>query len=114
VSLAVTGVGAELRELGERIPDIRNVSVGGQQERLAARMAVKDLVLSLRRIDMAVADGRPDAAMAEYRTFALLATFDVPVALKKAEPWSLFDAKTQQAYYDSLKRVFQTANRPSQ
>jgi Di-haem cytochrome c peroxidase len=113
VSLAVTGVGAELREFSERIPDIRNVSVGGQQERLAARVAVKDLVLTLRRIDMAVADGRLDEAMAEYRTFALMATFDVPVALKMAEPWSLFDAKTQEAHYDSLKRVLQTANRQS-
>ena len=62
---------------------------------------------------MAVADGRLDEAMAEYRTFALMATFDVPVALKMAEPWSLFDAKTQEAHYDLLKRVLQTANRQS-
>jgi hypothetical protein len=75
--------------LTERIPDTRNTTVkNGQQERLEARMVLKDLVLSLRRFDIAVADGHLDDAMEEYRTFAQLATFDVPVALKKAEPWS--------------------------
>ncbi len=83
VSLAVTGVGAELRELTEHVPDIRYASVGGQEERLAARTAVKDLVLSLRRIDLAVAAGHLDEAMAEYENFSMLATFDVPVALKR-------------------------------
>ncbi len=51
MSLAVTGVGAELRELTERIPDIRNTSIGGKDQRLAARAILKDLVLTLRRID---------------------------------------------------------------
>jgi cytochrome c peroxidase len=91
VSLVVTGVGAELREIAERIPDRRNVAVaGGEDERRAARMAVKDLVLSLRRIELAVAAGRSEEALAEYTRFAQLATFDVPLALKKAEPWTLF------------------------
>jgi hypothetical protein len=112
VSLAVTGVGAELRELTERIPDTRDSTAdGGQQERLAARMAVKDLVLSLRRIDMAVADGRLDEAMGEYRTFAQLATFDVPVALKKAEPWSLFNVGVHDAHYDALGRTLRSASK---
>lgn len=114
VSLAVTGVGAELRELSEHVPDIRNASIGGQQERLAARMAVKDLVLSLRRIDLAVADGKLDDAMTEYRNFATLATFDVPVALKRAEPWSLFNAGIHDEHYTALGHVLQSLNKQSQ
>ncbi|MCA1454584.1 hypothetical protein I6F35_15325 [Bradyrhizobium sp. BRP22] len=114
VSLAVTGVGAELRELTEHIPDIRYASVGGQEERLAARTVVKDLVLSLRRIDLAVAAGYLDEAMAEYDKFSMLATFDVPVALKKAEPWSLFNANVHQSHYAALGRMLQTTVRQSQ
>ena len=115
VSLAVAGVGAELRELTERIPDTRNTTVkGGEKERIAARMAVKELVLSLRRIEMAVADGHSDEATAEYRTFGQLATFDVPVTLKKAEPWSLFNAEIQGAHYSALGRVLHSASRQAQ
>lgn len=66
VSLAVSGVGAELRELAEHVPDRRNAAVaGGEEERRAARAAVKDLVLSLRRIELAVAGGRAEEALAE-------------------------------------------------
>jgi hypothetical protein len=115
VSLAVAGTGAELRELTERIPDTRDTTIkGGEQERLAARMAVKELVLSLRRIEMAVADGHPDEAIAEYRTFGQLATFDVPVTLKKAEPWSLFNAGIQGAHYGALGRILHAASRQVQ
>ena len=114
VSLAVTGVGAELRELTEHVPDIRYASVGGQEERLAARTAVKDLVLSLRRIDLAVAAGHLDEAMAEYETFSMLSTFDVPVALKKAEPWSLFNANIHQSHYAALGRMLQSTAKQSQ
>ncbi|MFK4513469.1 cytochrome c peroxidase [Bradyrhizobium japonicum] len=114
VSLAVTGVGAELRELTEHIPDIRNASVGGNDERLAARAILKDLVLTLRRIDIDVSAGRIDDAMAEYRSFALLVNFDVPVGLKKAEPWSLFNSNVHQSYYAALGRLLPAAGQQPQ
>ncbi|NLS75398.1 hypothetical protein E3H11_42670, partial [Bradyrhizobium brasilense] len=114
VSLAVTGVGAELRELTERIPDIRNTSIGGKDERLAARAILKDLVLTLRRIDLDVAAGRIDDAMAEYRNFAQLVHFDVPVALKKAEPWSLFNSNVHQSHYTALGRILPVTSQQSQ
>jgi cytochrome c peroxidase len=115
VSLAVAGVGAELRELTERIPDTRDTTArGGEQERLAARAAVKELVLSLRRIEMKVADGHLDEAATDYRTFALAATFDVPVILKKAEPWSLFNADVQRAHYSALGNILQSAGKQTQ
>jgi Di-haem cytochrome c peroxidase len=114
VSLAVTGVGAELREIAERIPDQKNTAVsGGLQERREARMAVKNLVLSLRQIDIAVSEARLDDALAEYRSFSQLATFGVPVALKKAEPWSLFNAGVHGAHYRALGQMLQaTSNNP--
>lgn len=114
VSLAVTGVGAELRELTEHIPDIRNASVGGKDERLAARAILKDLVLTLRRIDIGVSAGRIDDAMAEYRSFALLVNFDVPVALKNAEPWSLFNSNVHQSHYAALGRLLPAAGQQPQ
>jgi mono/diheme cytochrome c family protein len=115
VSLVVTGVGAELRELAERIPDNRDTTVkGGEQERLAARVAVKELVLTLRRIEMAVADGRLDEAMGEYRTFGQLATFDVPVTLKRAEPWSLFNAGVHSAHYSALGQTLRSVSKQTQ
>ncbi|MHC2467636.1 cytochrome c peroxidase [Bradyrhizobium embrapense] len=114
VSLAVTGVGAELRELTEHIPDIRTTSIGGKNERLAARAILKDLVLTLRRIDLEVGAGRIEEAMAEYRKFAQLVNFDVPVALKKAEPWSLFNSNVHQSHYTALGRMLPVTSRQSQ
>lgn len=43
--MLLAGVGAAPRELTEHIPDIRNISIGGKDERLAARAILKDLVL---------------------------------------------------------------------
>lgn len=114
VSLAVTGVGAELRELTEHIPDIRNTAIGGKDERLAARAILKDLVLTLRRVDLEVAAGHIDEAMTEYRKFAQLVNFDVPVALKKAEPWSLFNGNVHQAHYTALGRMLPVTSGQSQ
>jgi cytochrome c peroxidase len=103
VSLVVTGVGAELRELAEHIPDRKSpVVTDGAAERRAARAAVKDLVLRLRRIELAVTGGRSEEAMAEYAGFARLATFDVLAALKKAEPWTLFNPGIHDAHYRAL------------
>ena len=110
VSMVVTGVGAELRELAEHIPDRRNTAVtGGEEERRAARAAVKDLVLRLRRIELAVAGGRSDEAVTEYASFAQLATFDVPQTLKTAEPWTLFDPGVHDAHYRALGQMLQSA-----
>jgi hypothetical protein len=60
-----------------------------QNNGLRDNLIDRDPVLSLRRIDIAVAAVCIDKATAEYRNFAGLASFDVPVALKKTEPWSL-------------------------
>src|SRR5262249_10190837 len=75
------------------------------------RAAVKDLVLTLRRIELAVAGGRSEEAVAEYASFARLATFDVPQALKRAEPGTLFNPSVHDAYYRALGAMLQSADK---
>ena len=114
VSLVVTTVGTELRELAERFPDHRNNAVtGGQQERRAARMALKELVLTFRQIELAVSAGRFDEAIAEFQKINEQTSIEVPALLKKAEPWSLFNTDVHDAHYGALEQMLQSAGKSS-
>ncbi|HEY6578712.1 MAG TPA: cytochrome c peroxidase, partial [Rhizomicrobium sp.] len=85
VALAVDTLGGELRELTERYPDRKDTSVaGGEQERANARAALKDVVLLLRRIDMAVEEGRAADAAADYRNYRDLMAAAIPSLLASA------------------------------
>ena len=109
VALAVDTIGQELRELTERYPDRKNTSVsGGEVERSRARMALKEVVLTLRRIDMAVAEGRINDASADYKTYRYLMAAAVPVLLASAEPWSLFNPAVHDQHYGALRQVMQS------
>jgi cytochrome c peroxidase len=109
VALAVDTIGNELRELTERYPDRKNTSVsGGEQERVLARNALKELVVILRRIDMAVAEGRTTEASAEYRNYRYLMAAAVPALLAGAEPWSLFNPAVHDSHYAALRQVMQS------
>jgi cytochrome c peroxidase len=109
IALAVDTIGGELRELTERYPDRKNTSVsGGQQERGMARLALKDMVLALRRIDMAATEGRLEDAAAEYKNYRALMAAAVPALLAVAEPWSLFNAAVHDAHYAALRQILQT------
>jgi hypothetical protein len=109
IALAVDTIGNELRELTERYPDRKNTSVsGGQQERVLARVGLKELVLMLRRIDMAAAESRLADAAAEYKNYRNLMTAAVPALLAGAEPWSLFNPAVHDAHYAALRQVLQT------
>ena len=109
IALAVDTIGNELRELTERYPDRKNTSVsGGQQERILARAGLKELVLMLRRIDMAAAEGRSSDAAAEYKNYRYLMAAAVPALLASAEPWSLFNPAVHDAHYAALRQVLQT------
>jgi Di-haem cytochrome c peroxidase len=109
VALAVDTIGSELRELTERYPDRKNTSVsGGQRERALARVGLKELVLMLRRIDMASTEGRFSDAAAEYKNYRNLMTAAVPALLARAEPWSLFNPAVHDAHYAALRQVLQT------
>jgi len=112
ISLAVDTIGLELRELTEDYPDRRDTSVsGGVQERALARSALQELVLGLRRIDMAAAAGHFDVAAVEYGDFRKLMASAVPIVLTKALPWSLFNPVIHDAHYGALQKMLQAANR---
>jgi cytochrome c peroxidase len=109
IALAVDTIGGELRELTERYPDRKNTSVtGGQQQRGLARVALKELVLTLRRIDVAAADGHFSDAAAEYRNYRYLMVAAVPSLLANAAPWSLFNPVVHDAHYAALRKILQT------
>jgi hypothetical protein len=109
VALAVDTIGNELRELTEQFPDRKDTSVsGGEQERSRARTALKEVVLTLRRIDMAVAEGRLNDAANDYRTYRSLMAAAVPALLAGAEPWSLFNPAVHDQHYGALRQVMQS------
>ncbi len=109
VTLAIDTIGSELRELTERYPDRKNTSVtGGQRERELARVALKELVLTLRRIDIAAAEGRFSDAAAEYKNYRYLMVAAVPALLAGAEPWSLFNPTVHDAHYAALRQILQS------
>jgi cytochrome c peroxidase len=113
VSLAVDTIGAELRELTERYPDRKNTSIlGGERQRLSARAALKEIVLLLRRIDIAVGEGRTGDAAADYRNYRYLMFAAVPSLLAGAEPWSLFNPAVHDRHYGALRQVLQSRRTP--
>ena len=105
IALTVDSVGGEWREVAENFPGRTNTSVkGGLHERLRARAAVRDLVLSLRRIAMAVeADDFSQAAQiyAEYKRDVVATS----AQLKLAERWSLFNPAVHQAHFAALQQL---------
>ena len=114
VALAVDTIGGELREMTERYPDRKDTSVpGGERERASARAALKEVVLLLRRIDMAVGEGRTADAAADYRNYRFLMAAAIPSLLANAERWSLFNVAVHDRHYEALRQVMQSRH-PSQ
>jgi hypothetical protein len=112
ITLVTDTVGSELRELTEKIPAPKDTNVsGGSEHRRIARAALKDLVLCLRRVDLASAAGRFDEAANEYVRFRKQIAA-VPVPLQNAEPWSLFDPTVHDAHYTALRQMYELANAP--
>jgi cytochrome c peroxidase len=106
VALAVDTIGNELRELTEYYPDRKDTSIsGGENERALTRRALKDQVLTLRRIDMAAADGRFADAAADYKSYRNLMVAAVPTLMYNAEQWSLFTKKVHDAHYAALRQT---------
>ena len=112
IALAVHTISGELRELVEQFPGVKDTTVeGGVGERLAARDALKNLVLMIRLIGVDAAEGRYDEAAAEYQDYRKLTFAAVPIALKKAQPWSLFNPQVHKAHFDELRKVLQSAKK---
>jgi cytochrome c peroxidase len=109
VALAVDTIGGELRELTEQYPDRKDTSVsGGEPQRSSARAALKEVVLLLRRIDIAVGEGRTADAATDYRNYRYLMAAAVPSLLASAEPWSLFNSIVHDQHYGALRQVMQS------
>ena len=105
VSLAVETIGGELRELTEQYPDRKDTSLsGGERQRALARRVLKEMVLSLRRIDLAMADGRASDAASENKTYRTLRAA-IPPVLTQASPWSLFNKSVHESHYAALRQV---------
>jgi hypothetical protein len=105
ISLAVDTVGTELRELQEQFPERKDRTVsGGIEERRVARAHITDMVLSLRRIENAAAQGKFEEARAEYGAYRQLAAEAEP-KLAAAEPWSLFNPPVREAHFAALRQL---------
>ncbi len=112
ITLAVHTISGELRELVEQFPGVKDTAAdGGVAERLAARQALKNLVLLIRLIGVDAAAGRYDEAAAEYRNYRKLAAAEVPIIVKKAQPWSLFNPAVHKAHFDELRKLLRSAQK---
>jgi cytochrome c peroxidase len=110
IALAVDTIGGELRELTERFPDRRDNTVsGGEKQRNLARMALKEVVLMLRRIGLDAASGKYDDAAGEYSNYNRLMTAAIPSVINSAERWSLFNPAVHDAHYAALRRYLQSS-----
>jgi hypothetical protein len=109
IALVADTVGGELRELTEKFPAPKDTTVaGGREQRSAARAALKDVVLCLRRLSLAADGGHFEEVTGEYVAFRqLIAAAAVP--LQNAEPWSLFDQGVHDAHYGALRQMNELA-----
>jgi cytochrome c peroxidase len=109
IGLATDTVGIELRELAEFFPERKDTSVtGGAVERTKARVAARDLVLSLRAVALAAEDGDFAEAQKRFASFRADMTAAGPV-LAAAEPWSLFNPEIRAKHFDALRRLVAAA-----
>ena len=106
IELAVDTLGGEMRDLTEMFPDHRDTAVtGALVERRLARAALKDVVISLRRIAMATGEGDLVAAAAEYRTYySQTFSWAMPL-LRGTQPWSLFNPALREAHNAERRRM---------
>ena len=104
ISLVVSTVGGELRELAEHFPDWKDTSVtGGAEERRLARSGLKQVVLDLRRVDLSAGAGQFGDAATTYDEVRKLMAAAIPAIVAKAEPWSLFNPTVHDAHYAALR-----------
>jgi cytochrome c peroxidase len=112
IALTADTVGGIFRDFSEHYPDRFDATVsGGLPERAAARAALKEMVLSLRKIALAASTGDFAAAASEYAAYDDRMAKITPV-LKAGEPWSLFDKAIHDAHYASLRQMTEAASRP--
>ena len=111
--LTLDTIDHELRDLTECFPDRKDPTVGGGVDvRIAARGALKQLVLSLHGIAAVIRSSRFDEATVGLARYRELLETSVP-ALKAAEPWSLFNRQLHDAHFAALRQVYRAATDPA-
>lgn len=109
ILLTVESVGAEWREVAEKFPDQKDTSVeGGLSERLKARAAVRDMVLTLRLVAMAAQSGDFTEAARLNATYKQTVAAVTPY-LRVAEPWSLYNPSVHERHFSALHRLAELA-----
>lgn len=106
IDLATDTIGGELRELVDDIPDLRDNTVsGGEKQRNLSRMALKEVVLILRRMEIAADTGNYEEVAKEYRTYNRFMTAAVPTIVGQAEQWTLLNPAVHDAHYAALRQL---------
>jgi hypothetical protein len=106
-TLVLDTLDREVRELTEKFPEPKDTSVsGGLEQRAKARVALKELVLSLREITVAVQAGRFDEATAGLARYREKMTVTI-AALERARQWSLFDHQLHDAHFAAVSRLYE-------
>jgi hypothetical protein len=97
----------ELRELTEKFPEPKDTSVsGGREQRAKARIALKELVLSLREIALSVQEGRFDEAAAGLSRYREKMSSTI-TAMEAAKQWSLFDRQLHDTHFAAVRRLYE-------
>jgi len=82
---------------------------GGLGQRNLARATLKELVLDLRRIEIAAAAENFDEAKSIYEAYR--AQLDAAATLlHAAEAWSLFNPVIHDRHYGAMKQIIETAH----
>jgi hypothetical protein len=106
-SLVLDTLDRELRELTEKFPEPKDTSVsGGFEQRAKARVALKELVLSLREIAVAVREGRFDEATAGLTRYREKMTSTIAV-MELAKQWSLFDRQLHDTHFAAVRQLYE-------
>jgi hypothetical protein len=104
VTFAVPSLEAMLQDLADHYPDpATGESGGGARERATAHAAVVALQGTLHRIAADVTSGRFDEAAKEYLGYRKLTAAAVPLALRTAQRWSLYDPGVYAAHQASVR-----------
>jgi hypothetical protein len=82
--------------------------LGGDKERNLARMALKEVVLILRTIDIDAAEGKYNDAARDYGNYNRFMTAAVPAIVGNAERWSLFNPAVHDAHYAALRQLMES------
>ena len=103
VALAVDTIGSELREMVERFPDHKSTAFrDGKPARAKARGALKEMILTLRKLELEASGERFDLAAKLLDAYGGQMEAALPV-LHEAEPYSLFNPEFRRTYLAAVK-----------